>query len=168
VDLNVLTYLLYFVLALPLTWWVARALHRYGTVFLVDVFHGDEVLSNAVNQLLVIGFYLLNLGYVALFMTSHTKVDSARRLLEVLSTKVGAVAIAVGIVHFGNVWAFNAFRRRAVQRGRPVPPVPQPDRPPAPYNPPPTPASAPGPGQQWPPPAWPGWAAPGAPPAPRA
>jgi uncharacterized membrane protein len=147
VDLNVLTYLLYLGLALPLTLWVARALHRYGKVFLVDVFDGDDVLAHAVNQLLVIGFYLLNLGYVALFMTSHTKVDSSRRLLEVLSTKVGGVALVIGVVHFGNVWAFNAFRRRAVLRARAVPPVA-----PNGY----TPVASPG--SYGPPPAWPGWA----------
>jgi hypothetical protein len=146
-NLNVLTYLLYLALALPLTFWVARTLHRYGKVFLVDVFNGDEVLAHAVNQLLVTGFYLLNLGYVSLFMTSHANVDTARRLLEVLSTKIGGVALVIGVVHFGNVWAFNAFRRRAVLRARAVPPVvPNAYTPVAPS-------------------AWTGWAAPGAPPA---
>ncbi len=157
-DLNVLTYVLYLALALPLTLWVARALHRYGKVFLVDVFHGDEVLAYTVNQLLVIGFYLLNLGYVALFMTSHAKVDTARRVFEVLSTKVGAVALVIGVVHFANVWAFNAFRRRAVLRAMAVPPV-------APNGytqvapPGPSPATGPtapdAPLASWPPPAWP-------------
>jgi uncharacterized membrane protein len=123
VDLTVVAYLLYLALAIPLTLWVARALHRYGQVFLNDVFNGDVSLAHAVNQLLVIGFYLLNLGYVALFMTSHTTVDTSRRLMEVLSVKVGGVAIVVGVVHFANVWAFNAFRRRAVLRAKAIPPV---------------------------------------------
>lgn len=123
-DYLVVTYLVYLALALPLTMWVATALRRYGKVFLIDVFQGDETLAHAVNQLLVIGFYLLNLGYVSLFMTSHTSVDSVRQLLEVLSTKIGGVALVLGVVHFVNVWAFNAFRRRAVLRARAVPPVP--------------------------------------------
>ena len=122
-NLTVLTYLIYLAVAIPLTLWVARALHRYGEVFLNDVFGGDTNLAHAVNQLLVIGFYLLNLGYVALFMTSHATIDNTRRLMEVLSVKVGAVAIVVGVVHFANVWAFNAFRRRAVLRARALPPV---------------------------------------------
>jgi hypothetical protein len=122
-DLNVLTYVIYLALALPLTFYVAGALHRYGKVFLLDVFNGDDVLAHAVNQLLLTGFYLLNVGYVTLFMTSHTNVDSARRLFEVLSSKVGAVALVIGAVHFANVWAFNAFRRRAVLRARAVAPV---------------------------------------------
>jgi hypothetical protein len=122
-DLTVLTYLIYLAVTIPLTVWVARALHRYGEVFLNDVFGGDVNLAHAVNQLLVIGFYLLNLGYVALFMTSHATVDNSRRLFEVLSTKVGAVAIVVGLIHFANLWAFNAFRRRAVLRAKALPPI---------------------------------------------
>jgi len=154
VDLTVLTYLIYLGIAIPLTVWVARALHRYGEAFLNDVFGGDVTLAHAVNQLLVIGFYLLNLGYVSLFLTSHATVDSPRRLFEVLSTKVGAVAIVVGLVHFANLWAFNAFRRRAVLRAKAVPPVL-----PNAY----TPVAAPGysapPG---PPPSGPGWTPPAA------
>jgi hypothetical protein len=141
VDLNVVAYLLYLALALPLTLWTASSLHRYGKVFLIDVFNGDEVLAHAVNQLLVTGFYLLNLGYVAMFMTSHADIGTARQLLEVLSTKVGGVALVIGVVHFGNVWAFNAFRRRAVLRAHPAPPVAPPG----------------------PPLGWAGWAPPGGP-----
>ena len=122
-NLTVLTYVIYLAVAIPLTVWVAKALHRYGEVFLDDVFGGDARLAHAVNQLLVIGFYLLNLGYVALFMTSRQTVHNSRMLFEVLSVKVGAVAIVVGVVHFANLWAFNAFRRRAVLRAKALPPI---------------------------------------------
>jgi len=122
-DLTVVTYLLYLALAMPLTVWVARALNRHGQAFLNDVFSGDTDLARSVNKLLVIGFYLLNLGYVALFMTSHARVATGRQLMEVLSAKVGGVAVVLGVVHLANVWAFNAFRRRALLRARALPPV---------------------------------------------
>ena len=122
-DLTVLTYLLYLGITIPLTVWVARALRRHGETFLVDVFQGDVRLAEAVNQLLTIGFYLLNLGYVSYFMASTVQVDTSRKLLEVLSTKVGGVALVIGIIHFGNVWMLNAFRRRAVLRAQGMPPV---------------------------------------------
>jgi uncharacterized membrane protein len=122
-DLTVATYLLYLAVTGPLTVWVARALQRHGKVFLIDVFHGDERLASAVNHLLVIGFYLLNLGYVTMFLTMRGQVDDARELLEVLSAKVGGVAIVLGLVHLGNVWAFNALRRRALMRARALPPI---------------------------------------------
>jgi hypothetical protein len=122
-NLTVTTYLLYLAITVPLTLSVARALYRHGQVFLVDVFLGDERLAGAVNHLLVIGFYLLNLGFVALFMTSAATIDNSRRVLEVLSGKVGTVAVVLGIVHVANVWAFSAFRRRAMLRAQAMPPV---------------------------------------------
>jgi uncharacterized membrane protein len=122
-DLTVVTYLLYLAVTVPLTMWVGRALARHGEVFLVDVFHGDVRLAHAVNQLLVIGFYLLNFGYLSYFMASSTDVQTGRELMELVSTKVGGVALVIGVIHFGNVWGLNAFRRRAMLRAQGLPPT---------------------------------------------
>ena len=123
-DLTVLAYLLYLAITIPLTVWVGNALRRHGEVFLVDVFRGDTALAHAVNQLLVIGFFLLNIGYLSYFMASSTEVTTGRGLMEAVSLKAGGVALVVGVVHFGNVWCLNAFRRRALLRAQAVPPVP--------------------------------------------
>jgi len=123
VDLKVMTYLLYLAVVVPLTIWVGRALRRHGEVFLVDVFGGDERLARSVNQLLVMGFYLLNFGFLSNFMASSADVETGRALMEVLSAKVGGVALVVGVVHLGNVWSLNAFRRRALLRAQAMPPV---------------------------------------------
>ena len=64
--LIVQTYGLYLAISIGLTIWVERTLFKNGKVFLVEVFKGDEALANSVNHLLVVGFYLLNLGFVAL------------------------------------------------------------------------------------------------------
>ena len=122
-DLTVVTYLLYLAVTVPLTVWVGRALARHGEVFLVDVFHGDVRLAHAVNQLLVIGFYLLNFGYLSYFMASSTDVQTGRQLMEVVSAKAGRVALVIGVIHFGNVWCLNVFRRRALLRAQAVPPM---------------------------------------------
>jgi len=62
----VLTYVAYLVISVGLTVWVARTLSSNGRAFLVDVFEGDGGLADSVNRLLVVGFYLINLGYVSL------------------------------------------------------------------------------------------------------
>lgn len=123
-DLKVATYLLYLVVTVPLTIWVGRALRRHGEVFLIDVFLGDERLARAVNQLLVIGFYLLNFGYLSFFMSSTRRIDNGQSLMELLSMKVGGVALMIGAVHFANVWLLNMYRRRAMLRAAGEPPVP--------------------------------------------
>jgi|SRR6266545_645794 len=65
-PVEIITYLVYLAISIALTVWVAQTLHKNGRVFLVDVFHGNEPLADSVNHLLVVGFYLIKLGYVSL------------------------------------------------------------------------------------------------------
>jgi cytochrome b561 len=121
--MTVTTYLIYLLIAVPLTIWVARTLSRNGRVFLVDVFHGNEDFADAVNRLLVVGFYLVNLGFVTLFLRSDTAVLDARGVFEQLSVKLGVVMLVLGVLHLMNVWIFNAIRRRSRIEEMTAPPV---------------------------------------------
>ena len=118
-DHLVATYAAYLALAVPLTLYVGRTLHRNGRVFLLDVFEGDDDLASAVNSLLVVGFYLVNTGYVLLALRVGTEVATTQAALEALSVKLGAVALVLGGLHLGNVYVLNRLRRRAVSASRP-------------------------------------------------
>ncbi|GLY42134.1 hypothetical protein Amsp01_081570 [Amycolatopsis sp. NBRC 101858] len=123
-DRIVVAYALYLLISIPLTVLVARTLSRHGRTFLTEVFADSPGLANAVNQLLVVGFYLVSLGFVTLFLTSHAEVPTAREVFELLSVKVGTVALILGGMHLVNVLVFNAIRRHHLapkQAPRPAP-----------------------------------------------
>jgi hypothetical protein len=134
-DAKVWMYLLYLAVSVGLTVWVATTLSRNGLVFLLDVF-ADAKLARAVNQLLVMGFYLLNLGYVAFAMRSGARVTDASAALETLSMKVGLVLLVLGALHFCNVYFLGRYRRGRLRQQMPAPPLPPagrlPVHPPAP------------------------------------
>jgi hypothetical protein len=117
------TYILYLVISVALTVWVARTLHKNGRLFLVDAFHGNEPLADSINHLLVVGFYLVNIGYVTLALKYGDKAADLQQLLEALSTKVGAVLLILGAMHFFNLYVFSKMRKRALLHGAP-PPIP--------------------------------------------
>ncbi len=108
----VVTYLTYLGISIALTIWVAQTLHKNGRVFLVDVFHGNEALADSVNHLLVVGFYLINLGYVSLALKVTDAVETAQQGIEALSWKVGLVLVVLGGMHFFNLYVFSRIRRR--------------------------------------------------------
>jgi hypothetical protein len=123
-DLTVVAYVAYLLISVALTVWVARTLSRNGRIFLSDVLHGNEKLADAVNHLLVVGFYLVNFGFVALYLSQDDAVADARRLFEALSVKLGVVLLVLGVMHLANVYVLNKIRRRGVMEREQTPPVP--------------------------------------------
>lgn len=118
------TYIAYLIVSIALTVWVARTLHQNGRIFLVDSFHGNEALADSVNHLLVVGFYLVNIGYVTLAMKYGGTPESTQGALEILGTKVGRVLLILGFMHFFNLFVFSKMRSRAIDVRSPNPTPP--------------------------------------------
>lgn len=112
-TITVWTYFIYIAISVALTIWVAHTLHKNGRIFLVDVFHGNEALADSVNHLLVVGFYLINFGYVSLALKLGYDLETMREGVEALSWKVGLVLVVLGAMHFFNLYVFSRIRRRS-------------------------------------------------------
>jgi hypothetical protein len=119
------TYIVYIALSIPLTIWVAQTLHKNGRVFLIDSFRGNERLADSVNHLLVVGFYLINIGYVALALKERIAPTDVREVFETISRKIGVVMLVLGAMHFFNIFVFSKMRRRALLQAVPPPVPPQ-------------------------------------------
>jgi hypothetical protein len=123
-NYTVLAYLLYLPIAIAMTMWVARTLHRNGRVFVVAAFRGNEVMGDAVNHLLVVGFYLINVGFITTALRYGTKPRDLQEMVEFLSSKLGVVLIVLGVMHFFNMFNFDKMRRKGARPELPTPAAP--------------------------------------------
>lgn len=105
------TYATYVTLSILLTVWVATALFRNGRVFLVESFR-NEAMADSVNKLLVVGFYLVNVGFVSLFLRFGSKPENAIQAFEYVATKIGVVLLVLGAWHFLNIMNFAKIYRK--------------------------------------------------------
>ena len=112
------TYYVYLGISIAVTVWVAHTLHSRGRVFLVESFKGNETLADSVNDLLMVGFYLVNLGYVTLALKYGTKPTNLAESIEFLATKIGLVLMILGVMHYINL---AVFTRLAMPRKKPTP-----------------------------------------------
>jgi hypothetical protein len=113
------SYFIYLAISLVVTVWVARTLYKRGRVFLVDSFQGDKELADSINHLLVVGFYLVNIGFVGLALRSEGNLVNLRQAIEMLSAKLGWVLVILGGMHFMNIYIFSRFRDRHLPRTTP-------------------------------------------------
>lgn len=112
-NLTFWEYGIYFCLSLGVTLWVGRTLFRSGRPFLLEAFHANETMADSVNNLLIIGFYLVNGGFMLLFLSSKEHPKTAIEVIEHLSKSVGVVVVVLGIMHFINLLVLNSLRTSA-------------------------------------------------------
>jgi hypothetical protein len=115
-------YALYLVITIAITVWVARTLSHNGEVFLVQCFGHDAELARSTNHLLVVGFYLVNIGFITLTLSLGAEPQTYPEAIRFLSGKVGLAVIVLGGMHFFNMGAIAHFGRKvngwlAAQRG---------------------------------------------------
>jgi hypothetical protein len=115
------TYVAYMAASVLLTIWVASTLYRRGRVFLVDAFHGNEELAESVNHLLVVGFYLINLGFITLALRTGAEIGNLRGAIELLADKLGVVMLVLGGMHFFNLYVFHRIGKRNQETFLPPP-----------------------------------------------
>lgn len=120
----IIQHVTYLTLALTTTAWVGRTLFRNGAAFLADTFLGKEVLADSVNRLLLVGFYLVNGGWVVRTLKNNVVPFDASQVIENVATSYGTVLLILGVMHFGNLYVLNRMRRRAIadRSGAPVAP----------------------------------------------
>ncbi len=115
-------YIAYTIISIAMTIWVARTLHKNGRVFLLEAFKGKEDMADSVNHLLVVGFYLINIGFILLFLRFGTKPETVVEGIEYIATKLGVVLLVLGAMHFFNIFNFDRMRKKGLHHNL-MPPV---------------------------------------------
>jgi hypothetical protein len=111
-NIVTITYIVYILLSLGITIWVAQTLFRNGRVFVIDAFGGNETMADAVNHLLLVGFYLVNIGFVSMYLSYGAKPTSTVDAIEYISIKIGVVLLVLGAMHFFNIFNFAKMRSK--------------------------------------------------------
>ncbi|MBC7487052.1 MAG: hypothetical protein H7282_09915 [Cytophagaceae bacterium] len=109
---TVLTFSIYLIIAGNTTYFLGRSLYTNGSHFLHSIFITREEIVKPLNNVLLIGFYLINLGFVLLFFTQEKDLHSTIAIAEFLSEKIGVVYLVLGSMHLFNIFIFMAIEKR--------------------------------------------------------
>ena len=106
-----ITYILYITISIGITIFVSRTLSRNGEIYLIDGFNGNVELAKSVNHMLVVGFYLLNIGFVLLHMRVTRSIVDLETMIVYLSSSIGVVLLVLGVAHFFNMFVITKMRK---------------------------------------------------------
>jgi hypothetical protein len=101
--MNVLAYIIYLVITYIITFRVGLLFYRNGRIYILHLLHNNEQLTDFINRVLLIGYYLLNLGYAALMISSWRTIYSIEVLIVSVITMIGRIMLTLALIHFLNM-----------------------------------------------------------------
>ena len=123
----VVTYLAYLLVSVGLTVAVGRVLSRSGRLFLLDALGGSDSAARGISNLIVVSFYLISLGFVALTMRTSGDSVTARQAIQLLATKIGEVLLLLAVLYLAGIVSLTRLRRRLSAQSQPAAPVDRPE-----------------------------------------
>ena len=103
-TLTYLSYGIYLGITLMGILQVGHQLHSVGERFIQFFFPEEKMRSIQINDLLLLGFYLVNIGYAVIVLTNGSEgLFSLQARIEWILTKVGLIMLILAALHVNNM-----------------------------------------------------------------
>jgi uncharacterized membrane protein YphA (DoxX/SURF4 family) len=110
--MNTLAYIIYLAITYLITVHVGLSFYRNGRTYILNLFQGDQSLTDFVNKLLLVGYYLLNLGYAAVMIRFWETIATWTELLASICTMTGKIMLTLAVIHFANMAVIYLISQR--------------------------------------------------------
>ena len=113
-NLNIIGYLIYLSLTSVIIIKVGKLCYDNGNIFVSQLIPNHEELCHQINKMLLIGYYLLNLGYCAMTIISWEKIQTSNQLIEIIATKSAFIILTIGFMHYINIILLTKYIKKLI------------------------------------------------------
>lgn len=113
-NLNIIGYVIYLLITTFIIINVGKICYRNGNIYVAQLIPEHEDLCQKTNQVLLIGYYLLNLGYCAMTLISWDKIISYSQLVEVISIKTATIICIIAMLHYFNIFILTKYIQKLI------------------------------------------------------
>ncbi len=107
---NTIGYFIYIPITIFITIYLGKQCHTHGLIYVKSAFSNDD-LANSVNNLLLIGYYLVNIGYAIMGIQNWEFITSAHQLFSDISAHLGSIILILALLHYLNITGLTLIRK---------------------------------------------------------
>ncbi len=100
---NIVAYIIYLLLMVYIIYWLGRMFHRNGRVFILQMYKGDAASADTTNNILLVAYYLFNMGYAFLKLRSWERIRSPAQMIDLLGGNIGILILILAVTHYFNM-----------------------------------------------------------------
>ncbi len=102
-NYNILSYIIYGIITIYIIYWVGKLFYRNGRIFILQVFRNDAATTDTTNNILLMAYYLFNIGYAVIQFSFWEKVTGISSMISSVSAKTGILVTILAITHYFNL-----------------------------------------------------------------
>ena len=102
-NYNLTTYGIYLILMVYIIVYVGRYFYTNGRVFIISLLNNNVELADHLNKLLLLAYYLFNIGYTFIKLKSWQRVNNIESLFSSLSTNMAVLILILALTHYFNM-----------------------------------------------------------------
>ena len=114
-NYNILCYFIYGIITIYIIVWVGKLFHTNGRIFILRLFSGNEKLADTTNNLLLLAYYLFNIGYAVLQFNYWENVANLTSMIDTISLKMGLLIIILSVTHYLNMFLIYFLSNKALK-----------------------------------------------------
>lgn len=108
-NYNVYAYIIFLAVMVFIIGYVGRHFFINGKVFIRSIMNENRTLADHVNQLLLLAYYLFNIGYAFIKLRYWPKINNPELLVSSLAFNIGILIFILAVTHYFNMLAIYLF-----------------------------------------------------------
>lgn len=113
-NLNIIGYCIYLSITSIIIIKVGKVCYKNGNIFVSELIPNHEDLCQKMNQILLMAYYLLNIGYCAMTIISWEKIISLNQLIEIIAFKSATIICTISILHYLNILILTKYIHKLI------------------------------------------------------
>lgn len=114
-NLNIIGYFIYLIITIIIILKVGEICYKNGNIFVLELIPNHADLCQKINQILLLGYNLLNIGYCAMTLISWEKIISLNQLIEVIAIKTATIIFIISALHYTNIIILTRYIHKLIK-----------------------------------------------------
>jgi hypothetical protein len=116
-NYNVSAYIVYLILTVFIIVFVGRLFYRNGRVFILGLMKGDAAITDHLNKILLVAYYLFNIGYAFVKLRFWQKVENLEMLVSSIANNMSVLIFILALTHYLNmllIWYLSGPKKSSL------------------------------------------------------
>ena len=113
-NLNIIGYAIYLLITIVIIVKVGRICYQNGNVYVAQLIPDHKDLCHKINQVLLLGYYLMNIGYCTMTLISWEKIVTFDQLIETIAFKSAIIIGTIALMHYGNIYVLTKYIQKLI------------------------------------------------------